>query len=353
MYKIVLILFFLTFSYTPSQSQELNNIPDSYNVVWNSQSKNSSESMPCGGGSIGLNVWVENNELMMYISKSDAFDENNGLDKLGRLRIKISPDPFKGASFKQELLLKDGYIKISAVKGSDSTNINIWVDVFRPVIHINVISNLKRTTTAAYESWRTKTFKERPGENFQNSYKWAPFDTIYTYKDNINFHDNGVLFYHRNNSYTVFDANVKLQGLDDVKNKLFNPVKNNTFGGILMGNDMIPAGNTSGKYIDTDFKGWSIKSREPVRKQNIFVYLHTNQTAFVDDWKKELQEVTDEAFKNESTARQKSIDWWHEFWQRSFIVIRPGKNDYNDSAWQAGRNYQLFRYMLGCNAYGS
>lgn len=29
------------------------------NVVWNTSSRNSSESMPCGGGDIGMNVWVE------------------------------------------------------------------------------------------------------------------------------------------------------------------------------------------------------------------------------------------------------------------------------------------------------
>ncbi|MEJ2614332.1 MAG: DUF5703 domain-containing protein [Ignavibacteriaceae bacterium] len=136
MKKITLFFLFMMILSVSSLSQTFNNIPDSYNVVWNSQSKNSSESMPCGGGSIGLNVWVENDELLMYISKSDAFDENNGLDKLGRMRIRISPDPFKGASFKQELILKDGYINISAVKRSDSTNINIWVDVFIGTIYI-------------------------------------------------------------------------------------------------------------------------------------------------------------------------------------------------------------------------
>ena len=40
----------------PVSGQQLND----YNIVWNSQSQNSSESMPCGGGDIGLNVWVEN-----------------------------------------------------------------------------------------------------------------------------------------------------------------------------------------------------------------------------------------------------------------------------------------------------
>ena len=32
---------------------------DNYNIAWNSQSKNALESMPCGGGDIGMNVWVE------------------------------------------------------------------------------------------------------------------------------------------------------------------------------------------------------------------------------------------------------------------------------------------------------
>ena len=352
MNKIFIIFSILIFSGALSWGQN-QNIPDSYDVVWNSQSKNSSESMPCGGGSIGLNVWVENNQLMMYISKSDAFDENNGLDKLGRLRIKILPDPFEGASFKQELMLHDGYVKIETKKGSELTNINVWVDVFKPVIHVDITSNIKRTTTAAYESWRTETFKERPGESFQNSYKWAPFDSVYTYKDNIDFQGNGILFYHRNKSYTVFDANVKLQGLDNVKDELFNPVKNNTFGGLMVGNNMIPDGRTSGKYIDTDFKGWLLKSETPGRKQNISIYLHTNQTASIEDWKKELQKIADEKEANAGTARQKSIEWWHRFWERSFIVINQDKADYNDSVWQAGRNYQLFRYMLGCNAYGA
>jgi len=47
---------------------------DDYNVVWNTQSKNSSESMPCGGGDVGLNVWVENDELLFYLSRSGTFD---------------------------------------------------------------------------------------------------------------------------------------------------------------------------------------------------------------------------------------------------------------------------------------
>src|SRR5438874_1571949 len=85
---------------------------DNCNIIWNSQSRNSGESMPCGGGDIGLNVWVENGELFFYMAKSGTFDENNALLKLGRVRIKLLPNPFEGTSFQQQLILKNGYINI-------------------------------------------------------------------------------------------------------------------------------------------------------------------------------------------------------------------------------------------------
>ena len=49
------------------------------NLVWNIQSRNASESMPCGGGDIGMNVWVENDDVLFYLSRSGSFDENNSV----------------------------------------------------------------------------------------------------------------------------------------------------------------------------------------------------------------------------------------------------------------------------------
>ena len=51
------------------------------NVIWNTPSRNSSESMPCGGGDIGMNIWVEEGDIMFYVSRSGTFDENNCLLK--------------------------------------------------------------------------------------------------------------------------------------------------------------------------------------------------------------------------------------------------------------------------------
>ena len=97
--------------------------------------------------------------------------------------------------------------------------------------------------------------------NNTNSYKWAaPKEGLKNFKDEIAFDNNGVLFYHRNNAYSVFDFTVNQQGLDSVKAQLFNPLINLTFGGRMEGSNMKPAGETEGVYLDTDFKGWKLKS---------------------------------------------------------------------------------------------
>jgi hypothetical protein len=46
---------------------------NTYNIIWTTQSKNASESMPCGGGDIGLNVWVENGELLVLCATQWQF----------------------------------------------------------------------------------------------------------------------------------------------------------------------------------------------------------------------------------------------------------------------------------------
>ena len=101
MKNLVFQIFILAALCITSKAQDISR----YNVVWNSQSKNSSESMPLGGGDIGCNVWTENNDILFYISRSGTFDENNSFLKLGRVRLSLYPNPFKN-SFKQELKLK-------------------------------------------------------------------------------------------------------------------------------------------------------------------------------------------------------------------------------------------------------
>ena len=67
-----------------AQGNAANKIKTDYkpqDYVWTSQSENSAGSMPCGGHDVGMNVWVENGDVLFYLSKSGMLDENNTLLK--------------------------------------------------------------------------------------------------------------------------------------------------------------------------------------------------------------------------------------------------------------------------------
>lgn len=323
--------------------------PDQYNVIWNSQSQNSSESMPCGGGDIGLNVWVEKGEVLFYIAKSGFFDENNGLLKAGRIRLKLYPNPFENGTFRQELKLKEGLVQIDGMKDGLNAQIRIWVDVFRPVIHVEVSANRKIEVQAGFESWRFADREVRNLEGVANSYKWATPKGLMTKKDEIGFDNNSVLFFHRNQEPNVFDATVRQQGMDAVKDQLFNPLRNLTFGGKMLGNNLVQAGNYKGKYLDTEYEGWLLKSKSASKKQSFQIVLNGSQTENPDIWKSQLQDQISENLKNIKISDDRTKEWWAKFWNRSFVRIG---NNPNSTEWKVGRNYQLFRYMLACNAFG-
>ncbi|WP_346860760.1 DUF5703 domain-containing protein [uncultured Draconibacterium sp.] len=348
MNKIIGILFIIIHGALFAQNPEL----ESYNQVWDLQSQNSSESMPCGGGDIGLNVWVENGDVFFYIARSGTFDENNGMPKLGRVRLKLSPNPFDNGTFKQELNLQSGSVKITGEKGDQSTEIEIWVDVFSPVIHVDVESTQKIAVEATYENWRFENRELQKFESFGNSYKWAPPKGLLIKKDEISFKENSVEFYHRNTGETMFDVVVRQQQMEAVKDQLFDPLKNLTFGGKMAGENFIADGTSVGKYIDSEFKAWTLKSKTAAKKQSLEIYLHTGQYENLSDWNAVLESVIKNGSAKKKTARSETLNWWKEYWNRSFVSIQPESKNENLVEWQVGRNYQLFRYMLGCNARG-
>ncbi|MEN3323136.1 DUF5703 domain-containing protein [Mariniflexile soesokkakense] len=345
MKQFVVFLIFCLSLFVKAQLPVLEN----YNQVWTSQSENSSQSMPLGGGDIGLNVWVEKGDLYFYVSRSGTFDEHNTLLKLGRVKVQLEPNPFNdNKGFKQELRLKDGYISIE----QNHTKIKLWVDVFNPVIHMDLESETPLKMKASYESWRYKSREVKGKANNANSYKWAPQGDIITYQDSICFENDGVKFYHRNREETVFDVTVKQQKMESVKDQMMNPLKDLTFGGFMKGSNMKPVGTYTGKYIDADFKGYSLESIKPSKKHQLKLYLHTNQSEQFNDWNKGLSNEISTYKSKEKKAEKETATWWNNFWNRSFIYTLKSDSTEKDSVFQIGQNYQLFRYMLGCNAYG-
>jgi hypothetical protein len=324
-------------------------VGSNYNIVWNSQSKNASESMPCGGGDIGMNVWVENGELLIYVARSGSFNEDNALMKAGRIRVKLFPNPFDGKIFKQELHLQEGFVTVEGENNGVKATVKIWADVFNPIAHIDISSNKKINVEAAYESWRYRDRIIKSRENWGNSWKWAaPKNNGYK-KDIIDFNGNEVLFYHYNSAETIFDATVAQQGMDEVKDQLYNPLAELAFGGAFSGKGFVPAGTYEGNYVNTDYKGWKIKTKVAAKQYALNLYLHTEQVEDIEEWKIFLDSLEKKS-TNSFIAFNNSQAWWKQFWNRSFIEIDNANP--NSKSWEVGKNFQLFRYMLAINANG-
>lgn len=342
-----LFFYFLFFTcFVALQANGQNN--NQYNIVWTAQSENASASMPCGGGDIGMNVWVEKGDLLVYVCRSGSLNEDNNLMKSGRLRFTLSPNPFDGKIFKQELHLQEGYVTVEGENNGIKAVATIWVDVNSPVAHFDFTANKKINVEAAYESWRYKERLITKRENFSNSWKWGPpKDKTYS-KDEIGFSTGGVLFYHHNGERTIFDTTVLQQGMETVKAQLYNPLKNLAFGGLFRGENFMEAGNGEGVYEETDFKSWKLKSRQPAKTHALTLALHNEQVADFGQWHQSLKSTPIRAGNKNAFAQTKN--WWQQFWSRSFIQLDKGKP--GTEAWKMGRNYQLFRYQLGCNAKG-
>ncbi|SFF20568.1 DUF5703 domain-containing protein [Sunxiuqinia elliptica] len=356
---LVLVCLYVGLGRTTGQCQ--SGSLDDYNITWTEQSRNSSESMPVGGGDIGCNVWVEDGDVLCYMQRSGSFSENGEYLKLGRVRLRLEPNPFKNATFfSQELKLKDGYVEINAKGQTDEgmveAVIRIWVEVLRPVVRVDVDANVPVDVTASYENWRTEDHELKPAPSRE---RFTCFNLegypgkIIRHKDNIFFKDEGVLFYHRNpNKKLVPEILIQQQELEEYQDEIVDDLKNRTFGGMMTGKGFAPAGTENGIYALTPFRAWKLKSTTPETQHRLMIATHIDQAENLNQWTGELQGLVKEVENDHQEAFRSTVQWWQKYWQRSWIRLFPDNPDPANREWQTGRNYQLFRYQLGCNAYG-
>lgn len=300
--------------------------------TWTTQSKNSSESMPCGGHDVGMNVWVENGDVLFYVSQSGALDENGTLLKAGRFRLRLTDGTMDKDDFTQTLSLYDGATYINA----GDVKIRLWADTQQPIVFMTLEAKKKHPAVLSYESWR---YKDRPltkAECQQSSWKWTVPTNCMTYADSITTTSTHSLrLTHTNRKETVFDHTVKLQKLDDVKDYIPNTLAGNSFGGLLTAPDFTFVGTTTGRYASTDYMAWNFKA-DNIKRTTIEIRLTPSTPT--DKGKKYTV--------NAAQSQRRSTKWWNDFWQRSYIIAEG-------EAEHMTRNYELFRYMLACNAYGN
>ncbi len=335
-------------------SSPLNN----YNVVWDTPSKNSSESMPLVGGDIGCNIWVENGAVFLYMQRSGSLSENGEYLKLGRVRINLTPNPFsKSSFFRQELKLRDGFVEIEAKKKNLHAKLKFWIEIDNPIIRVDIEANEAVEVVANYENWRTEDKELLPKtENYRERFTCFSLEgypgKVTRVKDEIQYIKDGILFYHRNPKEKLIpEILIKQQNLEEFADEIVDDIKDRTFGGFVYGKGFVADGTDEGKYQITPYKSWKLKSEKAQKKHNLLIVTHIEQAETIDDWNSNLFKTV-KAAKDNNQAFEATTRWWNKFWDRSYILINPDIPEPSNPVWQMSRNYQLFRYQLGGNVNG-
>jgi alpha-L-fucosidase 2 len=322
---------------------------DQYNVIWDSPSKDFNGSMPLGNGDIGLNLWVEaGGDLIFYISKTDAWDELMRLVKVGRVRVKLSPNPFvKGRPFLQTLHLRQGEIEICAGEKATQVVLRIWVDANQPVIRIEVKSKKKFSLEVTSEIWRTET-RQLPPDELWGAYIYG---NMYGYGDPppatilpdtvVPVQQDRIIWFHRN-TQSLWPETLQLQGLAKLIKTGVDPLLNRTFGALIEGEGLASKDDTT------------LISAKPQTKYLVSIYVHTNQTDTPEAWVKQITRLT-------ARIRRKALEklhtahlaWWEKFWQRSWIHVQTVGKKNSQQSEVVSLGYALQRFITACAGHGA
>ncbi|KFC60059.1 hypothetical protein FEM08_11700 [Flavobacterium gilvum] len=309
-------------------------LPKSYQVVWETPSKNALGSMPLSGRKgAGANVWVQDNSVWVYLSHNGAYDEQGRLLKLGCLRITPQEIHLGKPGFKQILDIETGTIRI--LQGD--FKMSLWFA--GETLIYEASANQPITMKVAYGSWREKQKDSLRLD--MNRFTTVTADNIVPLRKSL-------LFYHRNEDFSV-DI-IKKAGLQGIPaNAVNDATTKRIFGGILcLDNAVGMPLPEEVQWQNWKGKAWhytSIKSKKHVVTLHLGGSLNSN----TKQWEQQASSLL--SAPSRTKARELELKYWKQFWNRSHVVINPNKT-LKDTAFVIGRNYQLFRYMLACNRDG-
>ena len=332
--KIASLLFIMG---TLALSAQENHFASVNDVTWNSLGTNEDNSMPLGNGDVALNAWTEQNgDLVLLIAKSDAWSENGQLLKLGRVRVRLTPNPFAApAAVTQTLKLASGEVQLKA----DGSSARIWVDANHPVIHVEVQSAQPVQMEAKSEIWRTKSYHldqravSRDGffewGNNPNGLDFAP-DTV------LPAQNNSVTWCHFNPT-SIYPLVFEREHLESLLSKYPDPLLHRCFGVSMEGPGLVSADDQT------------LKSASPSSSLRLDLYALTQQADSPNDWQTAMNQViASNQATSLKTAYRAHQEWWRAFWNRSWIHVSG-----TPEAADVSQSYAMQRYMTACAGRGA
>lgn len=297
-------------------------------VSWDTPSRDAFDSMPLSGWrGAGANVWFSEGALRLYLAHSGAFDADDILRKIGALTLATPGADFaKPRAFRQELDLAKGTIRVE-LTAQDGTTLAYRLQFCGETLVIEAKTSKPIRLEVAYGSWRAKPAA-------------MPEDTV-------ELIDGVLLATHRNRSNTLAG---RLASEQNVPERLrMNPALGRVYGcaidargGVNWGK---PRAAKTGGWSGSEWPGQTRESTQHLITITLGAGQRVQPSAWVERSKLLLEPDALQAVRAAADQR------WEEFWRRSYVFVQPGSKT-SEPAFQVGRNYQLFRYMLACNQDG-
>jgi hypothetical protein len=308
------LLAILVILLSPGCAKKFDNLAElgRYDVAWDRPGNGSKDSMPAGNGDISLNVWTEGatGSVCFYIGKTDSWDETGRLLKIGKVRVRIEPNPFAdGRVFLQRLNLRDAAVEVTAGEGRDATRIRIWADANRPVVRVEARGPASSVVTVAAEPWRLAP--EAIKDSLVSGLNYYPEifgPTVVGPDVVVDEPADRVVWYHDNPETPSFAKHVAMQGLEGAG--IADPLKDRVFGAIMEGEGFAKKDATT-----------LVSDRGAVRR--LGVHILTMQPVTPEAWlaAAETQVRATNALLPADAWADHSAHW-QEFWDRSWIYVR-------------------------------
>jgi alpha-L-fucosidase 2 len=333
--SFVLLLALLSPRVLANNSDAANPYVAGNDVTWTTLGKNENDSMPIGNGDLAANVWTEQNgDIVLLLAKADAWTETGKSVKLGRVRVKLTPNPFAGATdFHQTLKLETATIELT----SGSNAIEIWIDANHPVIHVEGHLEQPTAIEATAEFWRkTQPYSDSwPSDDYSAV---ASGDKSPRSEPDIIFPATAdrIAWCHFNPS-SYYPYLLKQEHLESAIPKYPDPLLHRCFGAALLGPGLVSR---------DDHTLQSTATSQNVRLD--IVALTQKQCDSPKAWQAAMDSLISQTSAVDlAAARSAHESWWQDFWNRSWIHV-SGTPD----AEKVSQGYIMQRYMIACSSRG-
>ncbi len=340
---LLVLLFF-----APIAQGHTENHPSPYQLVWTTPGEDYHGTVPLGNGEIGLNAWfTSKGELHFFISRTDSWDDYGRLVKVGALQIKGLAT--ETTPFRQVLDVEQGTLLAKIGPKGQQSLIRVWVDANRPVIVVEILSEIATQPKLSMDLWRKTPGEVIPTAEVSDLF-WDNKQGITVYPDTIMTDPllqkkNSIAWYHHNTKTKYYDEIAKTQGLDKLAGSQ-DPFANRIFGAIATCDDP--------EWENTE----TLASRKGT-EHRFEIAVHTMASGTPEEWSKTTCALLESAHNIKAEIRYaEHLKWWKEFRNRSWIHFSPRTNNltYDNKVRtetdHLNQTYLLQRYVDACAGRG-